>query len=71
MAGAADTLVVLSRDRQEGAGLVEVTGRDVAEGERKVERSHRIDAEEFYHLLDGVGASTVNPNQSCVSRDAV
>jgi hypothetical protein len=36
LAGAADTLVVLARDRQETAGLVKVTGRDVAEGEYAV-----------------------------------
>ncbi len=29
----------------------------------KVERSHRVDAQEFYQLLDrdGIGASSVNP----------
>jgi hypothetical protein len=31
--GAADTVILLSRDRQEVAGLVKVTGRDVTEGE--------------------------------------
>jgi hypothetical protein len=36
LAGAADTIVVLSRDRHETAGLVRVTGRDVAEGEYAV-----------------------------------
>jgi RecA-family ATPase len=36
LAGAADTIVVLSRDRQETAGLLKVTGRDVAEGEYAV-----------------------------------
>jgi AAA domain/Transcriptional regulator, AbiEi antitoxin len=36
LAGAADTIVVLSRDRQETAGVVKVTGRDVAEGEYAV-----------------------------------
>jgi hypothetical protein len=36
LAGAADTIIVLSRDRQEGAGLLKVTGRDVAEGEYAV-----------------------------------
>jgi AAA domain len=33
LAGAADTIIVLARNRQEAAGLVKVTGRDVAEGE--------------------------------------
>jgi hypothetical protein len=36
LAGAADTVIVLARDRQETAGLVKVTGRDVAEGEYAV-----------------------------------
>jgi hypothetical protein len=36
LAGAADTIIVLARDRQEAAGLVKVTGRDVAEGEYAV-----------------------------------
>jgi hypothetical protein len=36
LAGAADTIIVLARDRQEVAGLVKVTGRDVAEGEYAV-----------------------------------
>jgi hypothetical protein len=36
LAGAADTVIVLSRDRQEAAGLLKVTGRDVAEGEYAV-----------------------------------
>jgi len=37
LAGAADTIVVLTRDRQETAGLLKVTGRDVAEGEYAVQ----------------------------------
>ncbi|MGH8794444.1 MAG: AAA family ATPase [Stackebrandtia sp.] len=36
LAGAADTIVVLSRQRQAGDGLLKVTGRDVAEGEYAV-----------------------------------
>jgi len=36
LAGAADTVIVLSRDRQEASGLLKVTGRDVAEGEYAV-----------------------------------
>ena len=36
LAGAADTIIVLARNRQEAAGLVKVTGRDVAEGEYAV-----------------------------------
>jgi hypothetical protein len=36
LAGAADTIIVLARDRQEVAGLIKVTGRDVAEGEYAV-----------------------------------
>jgi AAA domain len=36
LAGAADTIVVLARDRQEASGLVKVTGRDVPEGEYAV-----------------------------------
>jgi hypothetical protein len=36
LAGAADTIIVLARDRNEAAGLVKVTGRDVAEGEYAV-----------------------------------
>jgi AAA domain len=36
LAGAADTIIVLARDRQESAGLIKVTGRDVAEGEYAV-----------------------------------
>jgi hypothetical protein len=36
LAGAADTVIVLARDRNEAAGLVKVTGRDVAEGEYAV-----------------------------------
>jgi RecA-family ATPase len=36
LAGAADTVVVLSRRRQEAAGLIKVTGRDVAEDEYAV-----------------------------------
>jgi hypothetical protein len=36
LAGAADTIVVLTRDRQETLGKVQVTGRDVAEGEYAV-----------------------------------
>jgi RecA-family ATPase len=37
LAGAADTIIVLARDRQEAAGLFKVTGRDVAEGEYAVQ----------------------------------
>jgi AAA domain/Transcriptional regulator, AbiEi antitoxin len=33
LAGAADTIIVLCRDRNESAGLLKVTGRDVPEGE--------------------------------------
>jgi hypothetical protein len=33
LAGAADTIIVLTRDRQETIGRIKVTGRDVAEGE--------------------------------------
>jgi hypothetical protein len=33
LAGAADTIMVLCRDRQETSGLLKVTGRDVPEGE--------------------------------------
>jgi hypothetical protein len=36
LAGAADTIIVLARDRQETLGKVKVTGRDVAEGEYAV-----------------------------------
>jgi hypothetical protein len=36
LAGAADTVVVLTRPRQEEAGRLKVTGRDVAEGEYAV-----------------------------------
>jgi hypothetical protein len=36
LAGAADTVIVLSRNRQETSGLLKVTGRDVAEGEYAV-----------------------------------
>jgi hypothetical protein len=36
LAGAADTIIVLSRDRQEASGLLKVTGRDVSEGEYAV-----------------------------------
>jgi hypothetical protein len=36
LAGAADTIVVLARDRQETLGKIKVTGRDVAEGEYAV-----------------------------------
>jgi RecA-family ATPase len=36
LAGAADTVIVLSRDRNETSGLLKVTGRDVAEGEYAV-----------------------------------
>src|SRR5829696_6025727 len=36
LAGAADTIIVLARDRQEASGLLKVTGRDVAEGEYAV-----------------------------------
>jgi hypothetical protein len=36
LAGAADTVVVLTRPRHEEAGLLKVTGRDVAEGEYAV-----------------------------------
>ena len=36
LAGAADTILVLSRDRNEASGLLKVTGRDVAEGEYAV-----------------------------------
>jgi hypothetical protein len=36
LAGAADTVIVLARDRNEAAGLVRVTGGDVAEGEYAV-----------------------------------
>jgi AAA domain len=37
LAGAADTVIVLSRDRNEASGLLKVTGRDVAEGEYAVQ----------------------------------
>ncbi len=37
LAGAADTVVVLARDRQETAGLLKVTGRDVREAEYALE----------------------------------
>jgi len=33
LAGAADTVIVLTRSRHETGGLLRVTGRDVAEGE--------------------------------------
>jgi hypothetical protein len=33
LAGAADTILVLTRDRNETAGLLQVTGRDIPEGE--------------------------------------
>jgi hypothetical protein len=36
LAGVADTIIVLARDRQETLGKVKVTGRDVAEGEYAV-----------------------------------
>jgi hypothetical protein len=36
LAGAADTIIVLARDRHETSGLLKVTGRDVAEGEYAV-----------------------------------
>lgn len=36
LAGAADTVMVLCRDRQETSGLLKVTGRDVPEGEYAV-----------------------------------
>lgn len=36
LAGAADTIVVLSRDRGESVGTIHVTGRDVTEGEYAV-----------------------------------
>lgn len=36
LAGAADTIIVLTRARHEAAGLLKVTGRDVAEGEYAV-----------------------------------
>src|SRR5512132_241265 len=36
LAGAADTVIVLSRDRNETSGLLKVTGRHVAEGEYAV-----------------------------------
>jgi RecA-family ATPase len=38
LAGAADTIVVLSRDRQETAGLLKVTGRDVAAAREKAQK---------------------------------
>ncbi len=33
LAGAADTVIVLSRDRHEAEGMIQVTGRDIPEGE--------------------------------------
>ena len=36
LAGSADTIIVLARDRHETAGLLKVTGRDVPEGEYAV-----------------------------------
>jgi hypothetical protein len=36
LAGAMDTIIVISRDRNETSGLLKVTGRDVAEGEYAV-----------------------------------
>jgi hypothetical protein len=36
LAGAADTIMVLCRDRQETSGLLKVTGRDIPEGEYAV-----------------------------------
>jgi AAA domain len=36
LAGAADTIIVLARNRQEASGLLKVTGRDVPEGEYAV-----------------------------------
>jgi hypothetical protein len=36
LAGSADTIVVLARDRHATAGIISVTGRDVAEGEYAV-----------------------------------
>jgi hypothetical protein len=36
LAGAMDTIIVISRDRNETSGLLRVTGRDVAEGEYAV-----------------------------------
>jgi hypothetical protein len=43
LAGAADTIIVITRDRNESGGLLKVTGRDVPEGEYAVcfEEGHR------------------------------
>jgi AAA domain len=40
LAGGADTILVLSRDRNEQAGLLRVTGRDVPEGEYALTFTH-------------------------------
>lgn len=50
LAGAADTILVLCRARQEQDGVVKVTGRDVAEGEYAV----RFDPDALWRL-DGDG----------------
>jgi hypothetical protein len=40
LAGAADTIIVIARDRHESAGLLKVTGRDIPEGEYAVCFTH-------------------------------
>lgn len=41
-------------------GIRQSTSSPVPAAEREVERSHRIDAEEFYRLLDGVVIDDIN-----------
>jgi AAA domain len=48
LAGAADTILVLARDRNEDAGLLKVTGRDVPEGEYALRLQ-----DGYYWELDG------------------
>jgi len=57
LAGAADTTVVLCRDRMESAGLLKVTGRDVPEGEYAV-----TFRDGHYWALDGAGLTEAAQN---------
>lgn len=57
LAGAADTIITLTRQRHDAAGLLKVTGRDVVEGEYAV-------------TLDGAGAWRIDGTDLAASADA-
>jgi AAA domain len=60
LAGAADTIIVITRPRHENDGVIQVTGRDVAEGEYAVtfNGSHGLWSLDGVDLMDAAHAAT-------------